>query len=124
MKRDLFYSGILGLGAGLLILLGATWAKSFIPTLMPGFVLALATFAVLLLTALAEMPVMVFALRKMAQTATLPRRMIAAAFSFYVFFAAIYAAILALLTDANYFYLSAILAALGIVRFLSGIVIR
>lgn len=124
MKRDLIFSGILGLVAGLLILLGANWAKSFIPTLLPGFVFALVTFVILLLTASAEMPVMVFALRKMAQHATTPRMIVAAFFSFYVLFAAIYAAILVLLTDADYFYLSVILAALGIVRFFSGVFIR
>jgi hypothetical protein len=124
MKRDLIISGILGLGASLLIFLGASWVKSFIPTLLPGLVPALAVFVVLLLTALAEMPMMVFALRKMAQSITMPRHIIAAGFSFYVLFAAIYAAILVLLTDASYIYLSVILAALGIVRVASGFFIR
>lgn len=124
MKRDLIFAGILGLGAGLLFVLGANWAKNFIPTLLPGFVSALFTFLILFLFALAEMPMMVFALRKMAQPATLPRHIIAAAFSFYVFSAAIYAATQALLTDASYFYFSAILAVLGIARFFSGIFIR
>jgi len=124
VKRDLIFSGILGLLGGWLIFLAANWARNFVPTLLPGFVFALVTFAALLLLAVAEMPMMVFALRKMTQPATLPRRLIAATFSFYVFFAAIYAAIFVLLTDANYFYLSALLAALGIVRFFSGVFIK
>lgn len=123
MKRDLTFSGILGLFVGSLVFFTSNWVRSFIPVLLPGFVLALATFIVLLVIALIEMPMMVFALRKMAQSTT-PPKIIAAGFAFYAMFAAVYASIFILLTDVNYFYLGAILAAVGIARFVSGIFIR
>ena len=83
---------------------------------------ALAAF--LILIALGEMPLMVLALRKIAQSLTMPRNLIAAGFSFWVRFAANYAAILVLLTDACYLCKSSILAAPGIVRLASGIFVR
>jgi len=124
VKRDFIFSGILGLIAGMLIWLGANWVKSFVPTLLPGFLFAIVTFVILLFTALLEMPVMVFAFRKMAQPGTMSRKIITVGFSFYVLFAAVYAVIFMLLADADYIYLGAILAVLGIVRFFSGIFIQ
>jgi hypothetical protein len=123
VKRDISLSGILGLVLGLLIFLASIWVRSLIPALLPGFILALVTFVVLLLIALVEMPMMVFALRKMAQSTT-PRLMISSGFALYAMFAAVYAAIFILLTDAGYFYFGATLAALGIARLVSGIWIK
>jgi hypothetical protein len=123
MKRDLVLAGVAGLALGALIVLAAYGIRLVLGALLPGLILALATFVVLLLIALVEMPMMVFALRKMAQSTT-PRLMISSGFALYVMFAAVYASLYILLTDAGYFYFGATLAALGIARFVSGIWVK
>ncbi len=123
MRRDLVIAGISGLLFGAFIFFVAGWIKSHIPSLVSGMIATLVVFAILLLIALFEMPMMVFALRKMAQSVTTPRKVISSGFSLYVTFAAAYAAIFVLITDDHYFFLGTFLAALGLARFASGILI-
>ena len=120
MKRDLVLSGIAGLILGLIVFLAANCVKNYIPFLAPSFLATLIVFAILILIAFLEMPMMVFALRKMAQSATMPRGVIVGVFLFYVAFAAVYASMHVLLTGDNYFYFGTLLAALGLVRLASG----
>ena len=124
MKRDLILAGLIGLVVSLFIFLGANWLKRVVPVLFPDVSATLVIFVFLLLVALVEMPMMVFALRKMAQSATAPRRLITLGFWLYVVFASVYAAMYVLLTGDNYFSLGTVLAALALVRFASGVLVR
>ena len=65
---------------------------------------------------------MVFGLRQMARSSPTPRRLIQATFAFYAMFAAVYAAIFVLLTGQILW--GGALAALCLVRFASGVMVR
>lgn len=123
MKRDIAISGILGLVLGLFIFFFANWLKTFIPILVADFITTLVVFAILLIIALIEMPMMVFAIRLLSNT-TISRRVVDSAFLFYVSFASIYALIFILFAGNDYPYFGTMLAALGLVRFVSGIFLR
>ena len=99
------------------------WLKSLIPILVADFVTTIVVFAILLIIALVEMPMMVFAIRLLSST-TISRRVVDGAFLFYVAFASIYAMIFILLSGNDYPYFGTWLAALGLVRFLSGVFLR
>ncbi len=123
MKRDIALSGILGLIVGLLIVFFANWLKGFIPTPVSDSITTLVVFSIILLIALLEMPLMVFAIRRMSGT-IMPRRIIGGVFLFYVSFAAVYAAIFLLLTADSYSNLGMVLFASSTIRFLTGIFIK
>ncbi len=118
MKADLALVGILGLLCGALIYVAAQWARQFVPDVLGGVVFAWIIFAMLLLISLAEMPLMLLALRRMAQTKT-HRWILLGTYAFYVSFAFVYAALFVLVIGDN--VLGNVLAALGVVRFVSGI---
>lgn len=123
MKRDIAISGVLGLFFGPMIFFFANWVKSFIPTLISDFISALVIFLIMLFFALAEIPVMVFAIRKLSQT-SLPRWIVLAIFMFFVSFAAVYALIFMLLTDTGYSNFGLVLAGLSLARFCGGVFIK
>ena len=85
---------------------------------------SIVVFLIILLIAIIEMPIMAFGLRKIAQSADVPRKIIAGGFFFYVMFAAVYAGMYILVTGDQYFYFGTVLAALLLARFASGIFIR
>ena len=124
MKRDIILSGICGLILGLLIFFFANCLKNLIPTLISDFVGTLVLFVNVLFIALAEIPVMLFAMRRMSLRDTLSRKIIALVFLAYVSFASVYASIFVLLSDPNYSYFGLVLLGLGLVRFASGIIVK
>ncbi len=123
MKRDIAIAGLLGLLLGFAIWLFTIWLKALVPTFISDFISALVIFLIMLFFALAEIPVMVFAIRKLSQT-SLPRWIVLAIFMFFVSFAAVYALIFILLTDTSYSNLGLVLAGLSLARFCGGIFIK
>ncbi len=117
MKRDLAISGIFGLLVGGTIFYAAFSLSAGLPRLIENALAVGILFFILLAPAVAEIPMMSFGLRKMAQGKG-PRGLVVAVFLIYVTFASVYASILVLLTGA--LLLSLGLAALGLVRFASG----
>ncbi len=121
MKRALALSGFIGLLFGAGIYAGASVLTTLLPILVQGVVGAAIIFAIVLFFSLAEMPMMLFALRQMTRR-TNPRRMVIIVFSLYVMFASVYASIFVLLTGQVVWGLA--LALLCAVRFASGVLIR
>jgi hypothetical protein len=120
MKRHIAISGILGLVLVFSFSSLQTGSRQ-IPILVADFVTTIAIFVLLILPY--EMPMMVFAMRLLSST-TISRRVVDGAFLFYVAFASIYALIFILLSGNDYPYFGTWLAALGLVRFLSGVFLR
>ncbi len=119
MRRDLLFSGILGLLIGAGMYAGASALSAHIPILLPGLILGAIVFAFFFVLALIEVPMMVFGLRQMARSPSMPRRLLVAAFGFYVAFASVYASACVLLTGQIAFGL--VIAAMCVVRLVSGI---
>lgn len=124
MKRDIALSGFIGLLIGAVIFLAARWIKHYVPSLVSSFSGTAIVFTILLSLALAEMPMMLFALRRMVRSPTTPRGLVAGTNTGYVMFASIYASIFVLITGDDYYSLGSVLAALGLLRFASGVLIR
>jgi hypothetical protein len=122
VKSDVAVSGLVGLVLGGFVFLAAYWYKNHIPFLLEGNIGAAIAFLVLLLMALSEMPVMVWALQRMARDAATPRLAVLGTHAFYNCFAAVYAAAFLLLTGKE--TLAFVLAGLGLLRFVSGVWIR
>ncbi len=123
MKRDIAIAGLLGLPLGFAIWLFTIWLKTLVPAFISDFISVLVIFLIMLFFALAEIPVMVFAIRKLSQT-SLPRWIVLAIFMFFVSFAAVYALIFMLLTDSSYSNFGLVLAGLSLARFCGGIFIK
>ena len=111
---------MIGLVTGGLLYALAAWFKYYLPAIISGLIGTIFVFTLLLLLALIEMPMMVFAMRRMATSAGSPRGLITLTNMGYVAFASVYAIIFVLLTGDNYFSLGNVLAALCIARFASG----
>ncbi len=122
MKADIAVAGLVGLAGGGVVFLAAYWYKDNIPLLIPGRLGAGIVFFVLLVLALSEMPVMLWALRKMVRDQSTPRLAVLGTHVAYSSFAAIYAAAFVLLTGEE--MLALVLAAIGVLRFVSGVWIR
>lgn len=122
MKRDLVVTGILGSLVAVVIYLAVSAVSARLPLFVQGTVGVAIAFGFLLILSLVEIPVMVFGLRQMACSASTPRRLILATFAFYVMFASVYASIFVLLTGQIHW--GAALAALSLVRFASGVMVR
>lgn len=122
MRSDLTIAGIVGLVIGASIYVGASALSTLIPILLSLFFLVAVTFLFLLALSLVEIPMMLFGLRQMARSSSTPRRLLAGTFAFYVMFASVYASIFVLLTGQISWGL--VLAALGLIRFASGMWIR
>ncbi len=121
MKRDLAISGIIGLLIGGGMFYAAMSLSGILPRLIEDAVAVVVLFFILLAIAVAEIPMMSFGLRQMAQGKT-PRALVVTVFLIYVTFASVYASILVLLTGAT--LLSFGLAALAVVRFATGAWVR
>lgn len=122
MKRDFLVTGFLGVLVALVIYFVASVVSVRLPNLIQGAVGVGIVFGFLLTLSLVEIPVMVFGLRQMARSVSTPRRLILATFAFYVMFASVYASIFVLLTGQILW--GAVLAALSLVRFASGVIVR
>ncbi len=122
MKSDIAISGVVGLAIGGLVFFAANWYKNNIPLLIEGSIAVGIAFLVLLLLALSEMPVTVWALQRMVRDASTPRAVVLGTHAVYNSFAAVYAAAFVLVTGKE--TLAFVLAGLGLLRFVSGIWIR
>ncbi|MBI3913500.1 MAG: hypothetical protein HY327_04840 [Chloroflexi bacterium] len=120
MKKDLSIGGIVGLLSGALIYFATNWLTKYLPSLLSGPPLVGIVFVGLLFIALAEMPLMVYALRKIVRGSS--GWIAAATFGFFVSFAFVYAAVFIFATGDE--ALGNWLAALGLARFASGVLIR
>jgi len=100
------------------------WFKYYLPALISGLTGTLVVFAVLLLLALAEMPMMLFAMRHLARSPSSPSGLITLTNTGYVAFAFVYATIFVLVTGDNYYSLGNLLAALSLIRFASGALVK
>ena len=122
MKGDIALSGIAGLIIGGSVYLVTSWVSAYLPFFIQGRIGVGIAFAVLLLIALAEMPMMVIAMRHMLHSPSTPRAIVLGTNIGYTAFASVYACIFVLATGQNSGGLA--LAALGIVRFLSGVFVK
>lgn len=124
MKRDIAFSGFIGLLIGAVIFLAASSIKSYVPSMVSGLTSTAIVFVFLLSLALVEMPMMLFALRRMVRSPTTPRGLVTGTNTGYVMFASIYASIFVLTTGDNYYSLGSVLAALSLLRFASDALIN
>jgi hypothetical protein len=122
VKRELIFSGIVGLVAGLGVYLGASVLSAIIPTLLGDTLATTITFAFFLSLSLLEIPVMVFGLRQMVRSLTTPRWLPTATFGVYVGFAFVYASLFVVLTSQVPVGWAMLL--LGLVRFASGALVK
>jgi hypothetical protein len=122
MKRDLVVTGFLGSLVAVVVYLAVSAVSARLPLLVQETVGVAIAFGFLLILSLVEIPIMVFGLRQMVRSSSTPRRLILATFAFYVMFASVYASIFVLLTGQILW--GAALAALCLVRFASGMMVR
>ncbi|MBI4786596.1 MAG: hypothetical protein HY782_06075 [Chloroflexi bacterium] len=122
MKADIAVSGAVGLVIGGSAFLATSWLSAYLPFFIQGSLGAAITFAVLLLIALAEMPMMVVAMRNMARSPSTPRGILLGTNAGYTAFASVYACIFVLATGQVSGGLA--LAALGMLRFVSGVFVK
>jgi hypothetical protein len=122
VKRDLILAGTTGLLIGAGIYAGACALSARIPILFPSPISVTISFALLLLLALIEIPMMVFGLRQIARSCATPRRLLLATFGFYVAFASVYASACVMLTGQIALGLG--IVALCLVRLVSGIWVK
>ena len=122
MRRDLLFSGVIGLLVGAGVYFGTSALSARIPILLQGTLLGAIAFMFFFLLALIEVPIMLLALRQMARSASTPRRLLLATFGFFVAFASVYASAFVLLTGQIVLGLG--ITSLGVVRYIGGIWIR
>ncbi len=117
MRRQWILPGIVALLIAAGLYAGASAVAGILPALVQGLA-AVVVFLFLLGISLAEIPVMLFGLRRMAHSATTPGWMLIATYFIYVTFGAVYASVFALLTTQVVWGL--VLVALCLARFVSG----
>ena len=122
MNRNLALPGLAGILVALVLYAIASTLSTLIPSLLQGNLFAAIVFALCLALSLIEIPMMIFGLRQMGQSATTSRRLVTLTFAFFVMFAGIYAAIFVLLTGQILWGVA--LVALCFVRFASGVIVR
>jgi hypothetical protein len=122
MRRDLFFSGIIGLLAGAGVYASASALSTRIPILLQGMLLGTTAFAFFFLLALIEVPIMLLAVRQIARSSSTPRRLVLVTFGFFVAFASVYASALVLLTGQIAPGLAIVVVCVA--RFVSGIWIK
>ena len=122
MKHNVTISGLIGIVLAFLLYAVASILSMQIPTLLPGNLWLAILFLFFLALSFVEIPVMTLGLRQIAVSATTPRKLVAGTFAVYVMFAAVYASIFVLLTGQIVW--GGALAALSLVRFASGVVLR
>jgi hypothetical protein len=97
VKLDTAIAGLVGAAIGVSIIFLANTVSAQIPTLVAHPVGVGVIFLILLGFTIAEMPVMLFGLKKIAASTT-PRAFLLFTFLVYVMFASVYASIFVLLT--------------------------
>lgn len=120
-RHNLLVSGLVGLIAcGLLAVVG-TWlvTNHILIPLLPIPLVALLTAIIFGIFSLAEIPLMVFAIRRLAAERPDNRGVVMVLNAFYVFFAAVYGLPVLLLTGSVAWGLA--LCALGLVRFMASL---
>lgn len=122
MKHNVALPGLAGILLAFLLYAIASALSTLIPILLQGNLWLAILFLFFLALSFIEIPMMIFGLRQMALSSTTPRRLVAGTFGFYVMFAAVYASIFVLLTGQIVW--GSVLAALSLVRFASGLVLR
>jgi hypothetical protein len=122
LKIDLALSGLLGLIMAGFVFLAASGIAGFLPWLIHDALVMGLVFALLLLVTVVEMPMMIMAMRQMVHSASTPRAVVLGTNVGYVAFASVYAAVFLLITGENRW--ACILAALSILRFASGVLVR
>lgn len=122
MKLDLVLSGLLGLAIAGFVFLAANGITAYMPWLIQDALLVALVFALLLLVTVVEMPMMIMAMRQMVHNASTPRAVLLATNVGYVAFASVYAAVFLLITRENRWAI--LLAALSVLRFASGVLVR
>lgn len=122
MKIDLVLSGLLGLIMAGFIFLAASGIAASLPWLIQDTLVMALVFALLLLVTVVEMPMMIMAMRQMVHSASTPRAVVLGTNMGYVAFASVYAAVFLLITGENKW--AGILAALSVLRFASGVLVR
>jgi small-conductance mechanosensitive channel len=123
MRRDWPLAGFIGLLIGAGVYAAASVLSARLPTLVAQDGIGAAIiFAILLAFSLGEIPLMVFALRQMARSATTSRRFVLGVFVVYVAFASVYASIFVLLTGQVLWGIA--LAGLCVVRLASGALVQ
>jgi len=122
VKRDLMFAGILGLGLGMAIIVGASVLSTLVPILLRARLVVILAFVFFFVLSVIEMPLMIVALRQMARRPSTSPRLVRTTFVIFVMFAAVYAAMFVVLTGQIIW--SIVLAALCLVRFASGVLVR
>jgi hypothetical protein len=119
-RYPLLISGVVGLVCNVLFFSLVAWTRErFVPVIFDGW-LVLLPLSLCLGFSVAEIPIMVFGLKRMASGRS-PASLVLIALTnaCYVFFAAVYAGIFVLLSGA--IIVGAGLSALGLVRFVSSL---
>lgn len=120
-RRNLMLAGISGLLASLLLAIVSTWlvtSKILSPPL-PYRSVALLLVVVLGGFSLAEIPIMIFTMRRLSAESTDNHRVVAGLNALYVLFAAVYGVPVSLLTGSMGWGLA--LCALSLVRFITSL---
>jgi len=120
-RRPLLLSGLAGWAGGALFFLGIAWVQhsAHLPVPLKGGLAA--AFIFCLAFSIAEMPLMVFGLRKISSgTGGGSLTDLMATNAFYTFFASVYAVLFVLLTGSV--LLGAALVGLGVIRLVSSLI--
>lgn len=120
-RRNLLLAGIGGLLASVLLAAAASWAVTS-ETLIPPLPYRLVSWLLVVILgafSLAEIPMMVFAMRRLSAERTSNLHMVAGLNALYVFFAAVYGAPVSLLTGSVGWGLA--LSALSVVRLVTSL---
>jgi hypothetical protein len=104
------------------IIVGASVLSTLVPILLRARLVVILAFVFFLVLSVIEMPLMIVALRQMARRPGTSPRLVWATFAIFVMFAAVYAAMFVVLTGQIIW--SIVLAALCLVRFASGVLVR
>jgi len=120
-RRNLMLAGIAGLLAGLLLAVVSTWlvTSGILSPPLPYPSVALLLVVVLGGFSLAEIPIMIFTMRRLSAESTDNHRVVAGLNALYVLFAAVYGVPVSLLTGSVGWALA--LCALGLVRFVTSL---
>ncbi len=120
-RRNLLLAGIGGLLASLLLAATSSWlvTSAILSPPLPYRLVAWLLVVILGIFSLAEIPVMVFAMRRLSAECTGNSRLVAGLNALYVFFAAVYGAPVGLLTGSVGWGLA--LSALSVVRLVTSL---
>ena len=120
-QRDMLFSGLIGLAACAAVGVAATWlvASGIVPVLLPFPAVTFLLVLILGAFSLAEIPVMVFAMRRLVVERSGNKRAVIGLNALYVWFASVYAIPVLLLSGSLAWGL--LLCGLGIVRLIASL---